>query len=212
MVMKYILVLLADWANGLFALVAALYITDEEWQWWFIPAAVVLSHLPDIDALPELLRRGRVSASAEHVSDHRTLLHYPLLAIVVCVLFALYGGFWGILIAIVIPLHLLNDLYGTGWGLALFWPFTSRHYKLCGRRVNRLKRILIEDSDWQSLPESERRFRIIVSWSGNEIPAYIRRWGVDDWIALWYLRLNWISGVEYVLFFIAVFTAGVVLL
>lgn len=201
--MKNILALLADWANGLFALVTALWLTDTELQWWFIPVALLLSHLPDIDAVPELLRRGRVSASAENTSDHRTFLHYPILAAVVCVVAVLYGGFWGLVIAIVIPLHLINDLYGTGWGLPLFWPVTNRHYKVLGRRVNRLQSILEADGDWEQLPPDERRLRLVVSWSADEFPAYIQRWGVDKWIALWYCRLNWVSGTEYALFLLA---------
>jgi membrane-bound metal-dependent hydrolase YbcI (DUF457 family) len=201
--MKYVLALLADWANGLFALTVALYFIDAEFGWWMLPVALLLSHLPDIDAVPELLRRGKVSASAENERDHRTLLHYPVLAAVLCIPLALYGGFWGFVVAIVVPLHLLNDLYGTGWGLPLFWPFSQRHYKLLGRRVNRLKFLLVQDGDWETLPHDERQLRLLVSWSPAEFPGYLRQWGVDDWIELWYLRLNWVSGVEYVLFLLA---------
>ena len=200
--MKNTLALLADWANGLFALLGAAFVTGTELQWWYVPIALLLSHLPDIDAVPELIRRGKVSASEEYEHDHRTLIHYPIIALPVCVVLALYGGFWGVLIAIVIPLHLLNDLYGTGWGLQLLWPLNKRHYKLFGRRVNRLGHMLsIEER--ATLPESETELRVLVSWSETELPSYIRKWGMEDWVEPWYLRLNWVSGTEYVLFAVA---------
>lgn len=201
--MKNILALLADWANGIFALLLAAAITDAELMWWYVPLALLLSHLPDIDALPELVRRGKVAASAEHVSDHRTFLHYPLIAGVVCFGAMWYGGLWGWMIAIVIPLHLINDFYGTGWGLPLFWPLTKTHYKLLGRRVNRLESILKEDEDWRALADDERRLRFLVSWRSDELPAYIARWGMDDWLQRWYLRCNWVSCIEYLLFLLA---------
>jgi len=201
--MRYILPLLADWANGLFALMAAAYITQTEVVWWHVPVALLLSHLPDIDAVPELLRRGKVSASAEHARDHRTFLHFPIISIPLGIITAVLFGFWGWVILLAIVLHLVNDLYGTGWGLPLFWPFSARHYKVLGRRANRLYRILQKEGDWDRLPEPEKRLRLVVSWDESEFSSYINRWGVDDWIDLWYLRLNWISVVEYALFICA---------
>ena len=200
--MKQVLVLLADWANGLFALLAAAWLLEVTILWWHIPVALLLSHLPDIDAIPELLRRGKVSASQEHSQDHRTLLHYPIISLPICVSLALYGGYWGLVIATVIPLHLFNDLYGTGWGLQLFWPLGRRHYKLLGRRVNRLRHMLTEEEQ-TVLPASETGLRVIVSWNDEELPAYIKKWGMDNWIEPWYLKLNWINGIEYGLFLIA---------
>ncbi len=209
--MKNVLALLADWANGLFALAIAHYSTGVEILWWYIPIALALSHLPDIDALPELLRRGKVSASADHVRDHRTFLHYPVVALLVCAGALWYGGFWGILLAVIIPLHLLNDLYGTGWGLQLFWPLSHSHYKLLGRRVNRLKSILKDDGDWDRLSVSERSLQPVVVWKKEEFSEYIKTWGVDDWIERWYLRLNWISATEYFLFLTSILLVGYIL-
>lgn len=209
--MKYIPALLADWANGLFAVLLAAGITNTEIAWWHFLVGIAFAHVPDIDALPELFTRGRVSASAEHVADHRTLLHYPVLAIILGTGAVAFFGYWGWILAIALALHLLNDLYGTGWGIPIFWPLANRSYKLLGRRVNRLKSILVQAGDWETIPLRERRLRFLVSWSEEERPDYINRWGVDDWVSLWYYRLNWVSGIEYGLFFIACIATYLVL-
>lgn len=201
--MKNVLALLADWANGIFALFAAAHITQTEVLWWFVPIALLISHIPDIDAVPELMRRGKVSASAEHISDHRTFLHHPIISIPLVLTGGWLFGFWGWVVCFAVILHLLNDLYGTGWGIPALWPISSRRYKLFGRRVNRLYAHLIESGEWQKLPEKERKLRFVVSWSPEELPEYITRWGQDDWISLWYLRCNWISVIEYLLFAVA---------
>jgi hypothetical protein len=171
--------------------------------WWHFFVGILLSHLPDIDAVPELMTRGRVSASSQQIHDHRTFLHYPVIALVIGTGMVWWLGYWGLVAAIAIALHLINDLYGTGWGLKLFWPISQRSYKVCGRRANRLRYILQQDGDWERLPSQERQLRILVSWSTSELPDYIKRWGIDAWIPLWYYRLNWVSGIEYGLFVMA---------
>lgn len=203
--------LLADWANGIFAVLLASLITGVEVQWWHLLVGIGLSHLPDIDALPELLRRGRVAASAAHPHDHRTFLHYPIVAVVVALIAISVAGYWGWVLALAMMLHLVNDLYGTGWGVALFWPWSGRTYKIFGRRVNRLKYVLQSEQDWQRIPVAERRLRWVVSWSSAELPRYITRWGVEEWIPVWYYRLNWVSGIEYTLFITACIAAALVL-
>lgn len=198
--MKYALVFLADWANGLFALLLAAYVTGTEILWWHVPVALLLSHLPDVDAIPELVRRGRVSASRENPSDHRTVLHYPALSIPLGIALGVFFGFWGWLICFSVILHLLNDFYGTGWGLPLLWPFSHKHFKFLGRKANRLKVLLKEEGDWGTLEHDERKLRLVVVWSHEELPKYIKRWGIDDWIGKYYLRSNWVNRVEYTLF------------
>jgi len=180
-----------------------MYITDTEIVWWYIPVTLLLSHLPDIDAVPELLRRGKVAASSVHVKDHRTFLHYPVIAFLVCIILFLTVDFWGTLICLSVALHLLNDLCGSGWGLPIFWPLSRRNYKILGRRVNWSKRDLIDTEKWNSIPDDERRLKFIVSWSADELPGYIKIWGVDSWIGGIYCKITWISAIEYSLFITA---------
>jgi len=201
--MKTILTLLADWANGIFAVVLASLITGTEIVWWYFPIGILLAMCPDLDAIPELLKRGKLAASAEHVGDHREGLHYPVVFFIVGAVFIYFSPFYGWLFFIATTLHFINDLYGTGWGIPLLWPLTNRRYKLLGRRANRMKHVLITESDWDQLPHEERRLRFIVSWSKDELTSYIRKWGLENWIEPSYLRLNWVSGIEYGLFICA---------
>lgn len=201
--MKSLLALLADWANGIFALLGASWLTGTDILFWHVPIALLLASLPDIDAIPELITRGKVASSREHERDHRTFLHYPVVACVFVVALWWQGSFFAVLTAIALVLHLLNDLYGTGWGLPLFWPLSGTHYKLLMRRVNRLQSTLVRTGEWNTLEESERRLRVLVAWSKAELPAYIRRWGQEDWIDDTYCRVTWISVIEFTLFAMA---------
>ena len=201
--MKYIPVLFADWANGLFAVLLTSYLLGIEPLWWYFLIGVLLSHLPDVDALPELLKRKKVSASSEHPVDHRAGLHFPLIFVMISAVVAYYLGYWGYVLFFSILFHYGNDFYGTGWGLRLFWPISMRSYKLLGRRVNRMKHILIESGDWDTLTLDEKKLRLIVSWSNEELSGYIKKWGMEDWIELIYYRFNWISCIEYFLFILA---------
>ena len=201
--MKSILALLADFANGIFAVLIACAVYDVEAVWWYFLIGLPLAMLPDIDAIPELFKRGRVSVDASYTRDHRTFLHYPIISLIIFTPVYFFGGFWGLLIVTAVVLHLLNDLYGTGWGLQLLWPLSTRHYKFFGRRANRLHSVLAKAGDITLLPPDEIRVRFMVSWSESELSNYIKRFGVDDWIVHWYLRPNWVSVVEYSLFLIA---------
>lgn len=210
--MKNIVSLLADWANGIFAVLLAAWWFGIDPLWWHFAIGVVLSHTPDFDAIPEIIKRGRVSASAEHPYDHREALHYPLILITLAAGIAFILPYWGTIFLAAVVLHLINDLYGTGWGIKLFWPISNRNYKVLGRRVNRLRYLLEQDGDWEKQTPDERRLRFLVSWSPRELPAYMTRWGIDNWIPKYYFHLNSISVVEYSLFIIAICLMFVTLL
>jgi len=210
--MKSILALLADWANGIFAVLLAATILGLDPLWWHFIVGIVLAMSPDIDAIPELLARGKVASSAEHMRDHRTFLHYPIISLPLGML-AWYGlGYWGLLWLIALCLHLVNDLYGTGWGLALLYPFSKRHYKFFARRVNRLPQLLQATGDWNTLSANERDVRVVTSWSREELPSYIVKYGVDDWIKYWYLTINPTALIEYSLFILAIILMSISLL
>lgn len=210
--MKNLLALLADIANGLFAALAAGWVTDVELVWWHFLIGILLAMCPDLDAVPELLRRGRVSAGAEYDHDHRDGLHYPIVFVLFGVMASYFLPFWGSMFLVAITLHFVNDLYGTGWGIKLLWPLSNRNYKLLGRRANLLKQLLQEKGIWDGLPEAERRLRLMVSWSPQEMPRYIQKYGLDHWIESYYLNLNWISVIEYLLFLIALSLTSTALL
>jgi hypothetical protein len=201
--MKNLVSLLADWANGIFAVLIASWWFGIDPLWWHFLVGLVLSHAPDIDAIPELLKRGKVAASAEHPHDHREALHYPVVLIILAVGIAYVLPYWGTIFLVAVILHLVNDLYGTGWGIKLFWPISNRNYKVLGRRVNRLRYLLEQDGDWDKQTYEERSLKWLVSWSPRELPSYMTRWGIDDWIPKYYFHLNSISVIEYGLFIIA---------
>jgi hypothetical protein len=201
--MKNVVSLLADWANGIFAVLIASWWFGVDPLWWHFLVGLVLSHAPDIDAIPELLKRGKVAASAEHPHDHREALHYPVVLITLAAGIAYVLPYWGTIFLVAVILHLVNDLYGTGWGIKLFWPISNRNYKVLGRRVNRLRYLLEQDGDWDKQTYEERSLKWLVSWSPRELPSYMTRWGIDDWIPKYYFHLNSISLIEYGLFIIA---------
>ncbi len=210
--LKPLLSLLADFANGIFATLLAAYFTGTEVLWWHFLIGIPLAMLPDLDALPELLRRGKVSSSSENTRDHRDGLHFPILFLIVGIAAGQYFGFYGYLFLFATMLHFVNDLYGTGWGIPLFWPVTKRKYKFFGSRVNQLKSMLPADDGEGSLIASEQQPHFIASWSEEEMPYYIKRFGVDDWIDKVYLTVNWISITEYSLFILSIILVVITLL
>lgn len=202
--MKNLVSLLADWANGIFAVLIAAWWFGIDPLWWYFAVGLVLSHAPDIDAIPELLKRGKVAASAEHPHDHREALHYPVVLVTLAGIVAYLVPYWGAVFLVAVVLHLVNDLYGTGWGIKLFWPLSKKNYKMLGRRVNRLRYLLEESGDWDSQTHEERRLKMLVAWEAEELPLYMTRWGIEDWIPKYYFRMNSISVIEYGLFAVAV--------
>ena len=201
--MNKVLALLADFANGIFATILAGIITGVDPTWHFL-LGIVLAMSPDLDALPELLKRGSVAASLANPKDHREALHLPIVFIIIGVVLIIVFPFWGWLFLLATMLHFINDLYGTGWGIPIFWPVSNRRFKFFSRRANLQKSILIEKGLWSGLSEEERKLRFLVSWSATELSEYIIRYGIEDWVEKYYLRLNLISLTGYTLFILAV--------
>lgn len=181
--MKNILALLADFANGIFAVVLVGYFTDTEILWWHFLVGIPLAMLPDLDALPELLQSGKVSASALKPHDHREILHYPIVFVLLGLILGSIFDFWGWIFLTAVTLHFVNDLYGTGWGIALFWPFTKDRFKVFVDKNNNFS--------WHSgirrIPHENLQTEII-------------KYGKEDWVDDVYLTINSISVVEYGLF------------
>lgn len=205
-IVKNILVLLADWANGIFAVLLATYLTGTDIVWWHFLVGIIFSHLLDLDAVPDLWRRGRVGGAASK-KDHRDTLHYPIVVLPLAASSIVLVGYWGWMLFFAVLLHFINDLYGTGWGIKLLWPFSHTKFKLLGRRVNQPKYILLENDLWDELPHSERRLRLWVSWSAAEAPQYFRRYGMDNWLEDYYIRGSVVAYIEYTLFLSAIVLA-----
>jgi hypothetical protein len=205
--MKAVLAILADVANGLFAVLVASHVTEIDLVWWHFLVGIAFAMCPDVDALPELFKRGMVAASSKHNHDHRETLHFPILFVIAGVVLMQINPVYGTVFLVATMLHFVNDLYGTGWGVSYFWPITRRRYKLFSRRANLLKSILIEKDLWSGLSYEDKRLHLVVSWSYEELSKYIKKYGIEDWIERYYLQLNWISGIEYTVFAIAVILA-----
>jgi len=190
--MKVILPTLGDFANGIFAVLLTCFIFNTSVLWWYFPISFALSLLPDIDAVPELLKYGQVGkrqADGAFAMDHRSYLHYPLVYLALGLMVVNFSYFFGVLFLLAVTLHFLRDLVGTGWGVKLFWPVSRKNYKLFTSDTNAI---------------STTKKEPVVSWTDEELPGLIEAHGDEDWIEKTYLRLTWISGVEYTLFAVAV--------
>lgn len=207
-----ILPILADIANGVFATVFAGYVTGTEILWWHFLIGIPLAMLPDLDAIPELMHRGKISFYVDQPKYHRDGLHYPIVFLIAGVALIFFVPFWGWLFLTATMLHFVNDLYGTGFGIQLFWPFSNRYFKFFTRRAGWLRYMLREYGIWDQLSMSERKVRFYVSIKKDDMPGYMKQWGLDQWIEPYYLRLNWVSGVEYSLFVLALLVVAVTLL
>lgn len=195
--MKNVLALVADWANGIFAVLLAAVIVGIDPLWWHFIVGIVLAMSPDIDAIPELLARGKVASSAEHMRDHRTFLHYPIISLPLGLL-AWYGlGYWGLVWLIALCLHLVNDLYGTGWGVALLYPFSKNRYKIEPHHI------------FGSKKDEEEVFN---SYTPTDLEMRIREEGNENWVTDTYCTINWISVTEYSLFILAIILMSISLI
>jgi hypothetical protein len=74
---------------------------------------------------------------------------------------------WAILAAAAILTHPFCDLFGVGWGVKLFYPFSLISYKLFHKN------------------------NILVKWTVKELGNIIRKEGRNDWFKAVYFSLNW---------------------
>lgn len=182
------LALAADLANGIFAVLLVGWWYGVDPVWWHFLVGMVFAMFPDIDAIPELLRRGRVGAHKGYEHDHRTFLHYPIISVPIGLVVWWLFGYWGLLWLIALVLHLINDLYGTGWGIPLLYPITNRRYKI---------NIPLRS------PNHEPYTGPIGSWTPRELEVAIVTEGNPNWVIDTYATVNWISLTEYTLFLLA---------
>jgi len=154
--------------------------------WWHFLFGIVCALLPDIDAIPELIAHGRIGqkqVKSIHPKNHRTFLHYPVVHIFLGLW--LYGAieYVGMIYLLATGLHLVRDMLGTGWGIKALWPLSDKNYRFFSHCNN--------------------EFFTTQAMSDEETAVFAEAHGNSNWLEETYLRLTWISGIEYSLFVIA---------
>lgn len=126
--------------------------------------------LPDIDVIPELLRRGRLGGKEEGI--HRTWTHYPLLfPLPILAIHIFFGLPAAVLAAAGMYAHVIHDSMGEGWGIRWLAPVNFRNFKLFSRKTG--------EFDWGTR---------LVSWEPDELAATMREHGNENWVRDFYLR------------------------
>lgn len=188
--MYRLLPLLADLGLGIITFVWVSIAYEQTTALGFL-LAVVLVFVPDLDALPELSKRGRLAASKDNPIDHREMLHKPLLWLALTGMFWMWIGYHGAIAFFAILMHFLHDSVLTGWGVPWFAPFSQTRIKFFVDETNK---------------ESLARENWIRTWSPKELTRAIMQYGYEDWIERLYLRPTVVSIVEYGIFGMAVIT------
>ncbi|MFH0854713.1 MAG: metal-dependent hydrolase [bacterium] len=104
--------------------------------------------------------------------------------IVLLVAFILNSNF-GIMIAVTILTHPFLDLFGIGWGVKLFYPFSNNIYKMFYRGM------------------------VLTVWNQREVDAEVEKFGDNNWVRNIYFKPNfvgvseWLSLIGFLLLVIA---------
>lgn len=181
--LKLILPMLGDFANGVFAVVFASWLLGAEVMWWHFLVGFVCALLPDLDALPEVLAHGQVGKKQEGstlAANHRTYLHYPVIYLAVGLLVFPWYPYWGTIFLLGTLLHFVRDMLGTGWGVKALWPMSNKNYRF--------------------FSQGNDDFQATAALTDEETSEFAEEHGNSDWLEDTYLRLTWISGIEYALF------------
>ncbi len=188
--MYRILPLLCDIGLGILAALGVEWTLGLPFSWAHIGIGLAFAFILDVDVLfdPDLWRDGYVSTHVDSPYDHRDLIHKPFAWLLACAFAYMFVPHeWVLIAGSAVFLHFVHDSMGTGFGITWLWPFSTRSYKFFATKENKYT------------------FRSpLVSWSREELPDVIRRYGVKEWIPLLYFRLTWISGIEYAVFAIGI--------
>ncbi len=149
-----------------------------------------LAFLPDLDAIPELWKEGKVSASAKNPHDHRELLHKPIIWLLILGMWWYLGGFYGAVAFALVAGHFIHDSILTGWGVPWLSPFSNVRIKFFANERNE---------------ESFARKDWIRVWSRDDLHILIIKYGNDNWIEDLYLRPTAVSVIEYSFFAVSLF-------
>jgi hypothetical protein len=176
-----------------------------EMSWLLCLVGVVSALLPDIDALPEWWKNGRVAAHSGNVHDHRNGLHYPTIttpsvfAIVAVAVYAhtyIESGtgnwsqvwFWASFVAVNVFIHFILESFGPGWGIRWIFiprmPNTWSNYKFfCDQ-------------------ENKPSWHFLTSWRHDEIKQVIFTHGDKDWLRKYFQSTGFL--LEYVILMLTI--------
>lgn len=148
---------------------------------WFLPCIF----LPDLDAIPEIQRRGHTGASYLNPYDHRELFHKPILWLLGAWGLVEVHNFYGTLVFGLVLVHFLHDSMLTGWGVPWLWPITSDRIKF------------FVDSKNENSCAVRNLVRV---YRRHKLYGLIMQYGDDEWISHLYLRPTAVSVIEYGIF------------
>jgi len=184
---------------GLITALVAHHTFGAEMNWSLCIIAVLAAYLPDIDALSEWRKKGKVAAHSGNVCDSRDGLHYPTIttpSVFVIVAATVYSWtedwsqtwFWAVLVAANVFIHFVIDSFGPGWGVKWLFiphaPKTWSNYKLfCDR-------------------DGTPSLRVLMSWKHTEIKQVIFMHGDKDWLQKYFQSTLFL--LEYVILMLTV--------
>lgn len=151
---------------------------------WLIP--IIL--LPDLDAIPELWKRGKVASREKNPEGHNEFLHKPLAWLLATGLLWWSIGFYGAIIFAITLAHFLHDSFLTGWGIAWLAPFSDTKFKFF---VDNENEVSFHPKNWL------RRH------SPKKLKIQIIKYGDDNWIENIYFSFNVVTILEYGTFIIS---------
>ncbi len=184
--MKQLLPVFGDIGLGILTILCVnhFYDTMNYYSFFLLFFAII----PDLDAVPEVMKRGKVAASADNPSDHREILHKPLIWLsilgVAWYMFDLYGAIAFFLVFV----HFLHGTVLTGWGVPWLTPFSDRRIKFF---VDEENEVSLSRNNW------------LRTWNQEELQKAIVKYGNENWIEDLYLKPSVVSVVEYGTFLIS---------
>ncbi len=163
-------------------------------QWFNLPLSnlfllfgIICALLPDADFLYHLFKRG-TKDNKDH--EHRDILHYPILFIIVGLIIYYFSPLYGLVFISGTLLHLLHDSIGIGWGIQWLWPVNKNYFTFLYRYQPKHK---------DSFPK-----KLLYTHKPHEIAELSRKYGDENWIKNIYFKLHPYSLIEFAVFVLAI--------
>ena len=150
-------------------------------SWQYLSAGAFWGIFPDLVSF--FLAEGFYSDKRAH--EHRDNLSHsiimPLLVLIWgSVFWQLIGDGTVFMVGLAWLSHPLLDMFGTGWGVRIFYPFSQNYYKLFYHG------------------------RFLTKWTPAEVDWLARTRGDDNWIWNTYFTRNWFGVLEWTSLFVTV--------